>query len=582
MNQYFTFLPAHKAQKKTKVRKIFNNKWIIIIVFAAFLVRFIGVPKYPVGFTQDEAGIGYDAYSILKTGRDTWGKYFPLTLRSFGDFKLPLYSYLAIPSVFIFGLNEFAVRLTGVVFGTLAVLATYLMVEKLSDNNKLSLWSALFLALSPWHLSLSRGAFEANLTTFFIPFGVYAFYKGKEDKRWMIISGLSFGLNLFSYHSARMITTIIFAALLVFKGGNSLIKKPKITVKEIIKSSKLSIITFLAFVILVVISMFSGSNSRAADVTIFNPTDGWLAMSQKRFFIITSGLSANMARLFINKPVFIFRQFVDNYLSYLSPQYFFTEGVSDWGYGMVSGIGVLYLFEIITLLAAFAAFIKEGKKINLSIIVIWILVSPLASALSKGGAAGTRAAVMMPGIQIFSAYGLVYLIKQVSKIKIRFLNETFLHVVVILTMTICFTRFAVDYIYYMPTQAAEAMQTGRDDMAEYLKDIDGNYEKIRVSRSLGVPHIWMMFYQKWDPRSTQEYSKDWLVYDDGERVSIDQYDGYKLGKYVFGNIYYENRLNEENTLFVGRPEDFPQDAQPFKIIKDSAQKPSVYIVESLK
>lgn len=134
------------------------------ILLLAFFLRVLWLDKYPIGFTQDEAGLGYDAYSLLKTGKDMWGTTLPLTLRSFGDYKLPLYSYLTIPSVYIFGLSEFAVRLPGAIFGTLAILACYLMVKKLSENENLAIYSALFLALSPWHISLSRGAFEANLT----------------------------------------------------------------------------------------------------------------------------------------------------------------------------------------------------------------------------------------------------------------------------------------------------------------------------------------------------------------------------------------------------------------------------------
>lgn len=562
--------------------KIFKeNKWLVIILLVSFLVRYVGIAKYPVGFTQDEAGIGFDAYCLLKTGKDTWGKVIPLTLRSFGDFKLPLYSYLAIPSVLIFGLNEFAVRLPGVILGALAVLATYLMVEKLSGNKKLSLWSALFLALSPWHMPLSRGAFEANLTTFFIPLGVYFFYKGLGKSRWMIFSAFCFGLNLFSYHSARLIIPLIILGLIYFNKKHFAEGSFLNSIKIAVQKYKWSFLIVTFFVFLVVKAMFSGANSRALDVTIFNPTDGWFAMSEKRFYLIMSGLDMNIARLFVNKFTYVFGQFIQNYFKYVSPQFMFTDGVSDWSYGMIPGRGVLYLFEVITFSVGILAFIKRKNSKDIGFFIFWILVSPIPAALTKGGgAAGTRAAAMMPAIQILSAYGLVYSIKLISNLNIRTLSENVLQVMLVTVLVICFAKFVVDYVYYMPTQAGEAMQTGRDEMAKYLDGIDGQYDKIRVSRSLGVPHIWIMFYQKWDPVDVQKYSKDWLAYDDGEKVSIDQYDGYKLGKYIFGNIFYEDRSKEVNTLFVGRPEDFPYDVKPLKIIENSAKKPSVFIVES--
>src|SRR3989344_7686229 len=97
---------------------------LISVIVLAFLLRVIGLSNYPSGFTQDEAAIGYEAYSILSTGKDSWGQQLPLMLRSFGDFKLPLYSYLAIPFVAVFGLNVFSVRLVSAIFGTLAVFST--------------------------------------------------------------------------------------------------------------------------------------------------------------------------------------------------------------------------------------------------------------------------------------------------------------------------------------------------------------------------------------------------------------------------------------------------------------------------
>src|SRR3989304_8478183 len=96
-----------------------------LVFIGAFLLRIVGLSSYPVGFTQDEAGLGYDAYSLLLTGKEQWGKSFPLVLRSFGDFKMPLYSYLAIPSVYLFELNEFSVRFPNAILGSFAVLTTF-------------------------------------------------------------------------------------------------------------------------------------------------------------------------------------------------------------------------------------------------------------------------------------------------------------------------------------------------------------------------------------------------------------------------------------------------------------------------
>ena len=145
------------------------KKWILPLILAlSFLLRVVALDKYPVGFTPDEASFGYDAYSILKTGKDQWGNAFPLVLKSFGDYKAPIYAYLTIPSVFIFGLTKFAVRLPNALIGTLAVYVLYLLSNKLFSDKKYGILIAFLLTISPWHIMMSRGAFEANLIILFI------------------------------------------------------------------------------------------------------------------------------------------------------------------------------------------------------------------------------------------------------------------------------------------------------------------------------------------------------------------------------------------------------------------------------
>ena len=103
---------------------------LTIITLAAFL-RFYKLGTNPPGLYWDEAVMGYDAYSILKTGKDHHGVTLPLFFESFGDWKLPGYHYLLIPSISIFGLNEFAVRFPSALLGTLTVFLTYFLTKKL-------------------------------------------------------------------------------------------------------------------------------------------------------------------------------------------------------------------------------------------------------------------------------------------------------------------------------------------------------------------------------------------------------------------------------------------------------------------
>ena len=113
------------------------KNWILIgiLVLATFL-RLWNLSNVPPHLTPDEAALGYNAYSILKTGRDEYGQLFPIIFKSFGDYKPGLYIYLTVPSVAIFGLNEFAVRFPGALAGIMAVWLIYLIVRLLFTENK--------------------------------------------------------------------------------------------------------------------------------------------------------------------------------------------------------------------------------------------------------------------------------------------------------------------------------------------------------------------------------------------------------------------------------------------------------------
>src|SRR4030042_5008814 len=152
-----------------------NNFLLICIILIATILRFYQLSQIPPGLYSDEVSNGYNAYSILKTARDEYGNLLPLSFRSFGDYKPPFYIYVLVPSIAVFGLNDFAVRFPSAFAGVLTVLLTYIFTRQLFKNNNIALWASFFLAISPWHLQFSRGGFEANFMIFLTLLGVVLF-----------------------------------------------------------------------------------------------------------------------------------------------------------------------------------------------------------------------------------------------------------------------------------------------------------------------------------------------------------------------------------------------------------------------
>ena len=557
------------------------KKYLILLSFifiGALLLRVVGISSFPVGFTQDEAGLGYDAYSLLLTGKDQWGKSLPLVLRSFGDFKMPLYSYLAIPSVYLLGLNEFSVRLPNAILGSLAVLTTFLMVSKITKRKELGLLSALFLAVSPWHIGLSRGAFEANLTTFFIPLGVWAFVTAIEKPRFMVLAAISFGLNLFSYHSARLFTPVLILVLV----GSYLKELKQIGAKVqgiILSKYKWGLLVFSVFLAAAIFTMFTGGAKRGLDITIISPTDNWTAVADRRYEATLQGFPAFYARIFSNKVSYVFETFSKNYLSYFSSSFLFSEGAGEWSYGLIPGRGVLYVFEVIFVLAAIFSFAKKEGFNKMGLFLLWILISPIAAALTKGpGFAANRVAVMIPAIQVTSVWGGVYLYE---KLKGRYGNglaKGFAWGVLIILLG-SLAGFLEDYRYHAPLRASKAMQYGMKDIMATINSIEGNYEGVVLSRTLSVPNIWAQFYMQVDPSEVQDASRVWLRYEKLGIKYLDQLNEYSMAEFTFGDIVISD-LKGMNYLVVGRPEEFPSHVAPLATFTYLDGAPSYILVDA--
>src|SRR3989338_2905971 len=113
-----------------------NTKYMALVILivimglgATLRVWRLGVDGRPL--LWDEAALGYNAYSILKTGKDEYGIFMPLILKSFGDYKPALYAYAAVLPVGLFGLNEFSVKLPSAVSGVAIIGLVYLLVSEL-------------------------------------------------------------------------------------------------------------------------------------------------------------------------------------------------------------------------------------------------------------------------------------------------------------------------------------------------------------------------------------------------------------------------------------------------------------------
>ena len=195
---------------------LLKNKLAILlfIVLLAGVFRFWQLSRYPVSLTIDEAAVGYNAYSILKTGRDEHGEFLPLAFLSIGDYKPPLHIYLAVPTIAIFGLSELGVRFSMALFSTLTVISVFLLIRQLTKNEIIALLSSFFLAISPWHIHPARFSYEVTLGLFLIVTAVWLFLLAFEKKKHFLwVSAVLFVLSMYASHTQRIFIPLLIIGL---------------------------------------------------------------------------------------------------------------------------------------------------------------------------------------------------------------------------------------------------------------------------------------------------------------------------------------------------------------------------------
>ncbi len=174
---------------------------LLAILAVGCAVRVVARQSVPNGFNNDEASLGYDAYSILKFGVDRHGIAYPAFLIGWGSGMNALSAYLAMPFIAWFGLSEASVRAVNLLGGLASLVVFHALVRKSCDR-KTALWAVLLLALCPWHVMMSRWALECNLLPSMFLLAFWLLLEGTRRPRFLIVAGAVFGLCLYAYGTA--------------------------------------------------------------------------------------------------------------------------------------------------------------------------------------------------------------------------------------------------------------------------------------------------------------------------------------------------------------------------------------------
>ena len=507
-------------------------KKYLILIFAlvlGFYLRIHNVSTLPGGLTWDEAALGYNAYSILRTGKDEFGKFLPLIFKSFGDYKPGLYIYLAVPSIAIFGLTELAVRLPSVIFGVLGILGVFLFVkellEKEKQNDLVASFSALALAISPWHVMFSRSAWEVNVFSTLLIFGLYYLLRFIKGKSGILPTLIFAGLTLICYQAAKLLTPVNYL-LVVLVYWKDFWQKFIASIKT--KTGFISVgivIVFLAWIFIG--SVFGSAGNRLASLSIFNYRPG----ISERTKNIDNNNSLSLS-LYHNQTLLSTDLVIGRYLYHFSPEVLFYEGRITTIRGHIPEAGVLNPLEIIWLVGGFIYLSKNIKNKNLLLLLAMLLIAPIPASLTLAEFSTVRALFMTIPLSIISGLGIFYFFK-LSK-------PLFLVLVAIYFIAVLYI-FDLYFVHTGPKIAGE-FNYGYKQAIEFYKKYQG--KKMIMTDVLGQPYIYYLFYTKYDPAKYQE--TDHFI-DGGLDVGkVAQIDNIEFRQFSGSDV-----LNYKDTVFVG-------------------------------
>jgi len=526
------------------MKKFLNCKFLLftIVLLAAFL-RFYQLGINPPSLTWDEASWGYNAYSLGIDGKDEFGKFLPYQyLESFGDFKPPIYAYLDIIPVKIFGLNEFAVRFPSAFFGVLAVLFTYFLVKRIfwkSDNaNKYALFSSFFLAISPWHILLSRAAFEANIASFFIILGVWSFMVGVKEKRWfLIISAFSFVLSMYTFNTARIATPLLVLILTIgFRKELFSIKK------QAVISAAFGLIFFLPILGFL---LSPQAKVRFQEVNIFSD----LSILERSNQEIKNDNNSFWSKIIHNRRLVYTQEYLKHYFDNLKPSFLFISGDENPKFSTQT-TGQMYLWDIPFFIAG-CLFLFRKREINWWIIPFWLLIGIIPAAVARETPHALRIESSLPTFQIIVAYGFVHLSEMIKR------NTHVIVTAICLFLFLNLVYFHHDYYAHYGNRFSGVWQYGYKASIEYVKSVQDKYNYIYVNNVLGRPYIYYLFYNKTQPdyfRKNSDVQRDTYGF-----VEVRQF-----GKYLFTRES-DHSLNEnKKILYINSYKEIPEKAKALK------------------
>lgn len=546
-----------------------KNFLLILILLLALFLRLFNLPNIPPSPSMDESSIGYNAYSVLKTGADEFGEFPLISQRGYDDWRRSTYLFLTIPFIKFLGLNVLAVRLSAAILSVLTVLSSYFLVRQLfiSRGTKqnpstgsmrslqassgqtqnyaesIALLASFLLAISPWHIYISRLGHESNANLSFLIFGILFFLKSNSEKKWifLLISGIFFTLSMISYYSGQALVPLFVLGLFIIYRKSLL---------SIITSNKKILALFFIFLILLIpvfLNIFSQKALIRFQGTSTFTKEAHQELFAKRVSLFNESVKNNniIGMIIYNRRFFPVQVFAEGYLSHFNPKWLFSNSSSEPF--KIPGFGLLYIWEapLLTIGIIFLLFSRIFERKTKGTIFLWLALAAVPAAIATQTPHAMRSYNLVLVLQILSALGLFYFFYNLKKFTI----PIFLGFVVIVLVSLL--NLYQNYFYVFPKEQSSSFQYALSKTVPFVLENEKYYEKIVFSNKDNLYQSYMifLFQTKYDP---------FLYKKQGGTKSGGFAETHQFGKFEFRPIDWLREEKNGKILYIGNSSDFPK------------------------
>lgn len=445
-----------------------------ILTLASFLYLY-KIETIPPGLSTDEVPNGYNAYSILLTGKDEFGKFLPIAFKFSNSYSPPLYTYFTVPAVSILGLNLISTRIVSVISGILSILVIFFLFKKLNFiENKLVVYLGVLLyAISPWTVMYSRSGYEAMLSFLIYYFGVLLIWIGFKKPLFLLLGIVIISISVYaSYANKILVPLLLICLILIFRNILLNINNKRYFILGLI----------IAFIVQLpsLLMMFTQ--------TFFVKSD--------RFYNDTVYLQYQEIRStvpdLIGIPYLYIREFLSQYLTYFSPRSLFLDP-DPFKARAIPNLSVFYPWMFIPYLIGLFIIYQKRTHLNYRYVLLLAIIAPIPAALTKDPFWTYRAIPLLAPLVIIITIG----IDKVVKINNKLFSLLFCLLVVYSLMLLY-----RNYFIYLPYEKAIAWEYGYQSLVRQLSTYKNEHFVIDNARS-PLTYLQLAFFMKLPPQTLQ-------------------------------------------------------------------------------